>query len=303
MQHQLTPYSVALVIAAHLLIMISPSTLATTNTQIQSALDTFQSASSEADYKEALAQFQSLYKSNPEDANLAYYYGRSLYRAQRFEEADKVLTKNIERHPNHVESHYVIGSVKLSRVSEVSIFKKIGMAKAAIAAWEKTVELDPTHVEALYGVVEFYLNAPGMAGGDKALGEQKLRALEMLSPAWADLSKASIAVRADAFDDAEPLFASAIEGIPNRAFPELMLVNAHLKQEKYGKALTALDSYRQRERKWNDPGVPHIELMAAKIYQGLNQIDDAEKAVTLALNNDPPENVREQAEALLKAIR
>lgn len=303
MLHRHAPLSIALVFVAQFLCLASLPAAATTKTQIQAALDTFHGAKTESDYKEALSQFQTLYKADPKDADLAYYYGRSLYRAQRFEEADKVLSKNIERHPDHVESHYVIGSVKLSRVSDVSIFKKIGMAKAAIAAWEKTVELDPKHVEALYGVVEFYLNAPGMAGGDKALGEQKLIELEALSPAWADLSKASMALRAEAFADAEPLFASAIEGIPNRAFPELMLANAHLKQENFESALTVLDSYRKRERKWNDPGTPHIEILAAKIYQGLNQIDAAEKAVSLALNNDPPDNVREQAEEILKAIR
>ena len=110
---------------------------------LESALATFYDAKEEADYDRALELFEGLYEKNPKDAEVAFNYGRSLYREQRIEEADEVLSANIKRYPDHVESHYVLGSVKLTLVSQVSLFRKIGMAKDAIAAWEKTVELEP----------------------------------------------------------------------------------------------------------------------------------------------------------------
>jgi tetratricopeptide (TPR) repeat protein len=262
----------------------------------EAALATFESATNESDYQEALERFQSLHKDNQGDAELTFYLGRSLFRDQQLEAADEVLSANIKNHPNHVESHYVLGSVKLSRVGEVSVFKKIGMAKAAISSWEKAVEIDPSHVEALYGVVEFYLSAPGMVGGDAEFGEQKLLELEQLSEPWANLSRASKAMRAESFSKAEGFFASAIVGIPERAFPQLMLTNAYLRQEKFEQAQKALQNYRQRDRTWNDPGFLQIELMAGRIYNGLGQSEDAKASLDLVLSSNPPAAIRERAE-------
>lgn len=272
------------------------------NLAAKPALETFYNASSRADYVDALNQFRDLHERHPDDPELAYYLGRSLYHQRQLEEADEILSRNIERYPEHVESHYVLGSVKLTRVSEVSVFRKIGMAKAAIGAWEQTVALDPNHVEALYGVVEFYFNAPGMAGGDKALAEAKLAELAQLSKPWADLSRASRAVRAESYQDAEALFKSAIAGIPNRAFPQLMLANAYLQQDKFDDALKALNTYKQRERTWNDPSVTQTELMAARIYQGLGETAQAKQSLRRVLDNEPVDNIREQAEELLASL-
>ncbi len=288
----------------HLLIIfcfLCPTTLVA-ELSATSALNTFNHAKTEQDYLTALEQFQTLHKSNPTDAELSYYLGRSLYRNGEFKAADKVLSKNIERHPGHVESYYVIGSVKLSLVGEVSIFKKVGMAKAALDAWHQAANLDPEHVEAQYGLVEFYYTAPGIAGGDEDLGQQELTKLETMSEAWANLSKATRASQAGAYTEAERLFNLAISGIPNRAFPELMLANTYLKHEKYDQALATLNSYKKRDRTWNDPGVPQIELMAAKIYTGLGRKDEAIASLDLVLTNNPIKAIREQAEEELKSL-
>lgn len=285
-----------------LILLLLSAPIAANNLAAKPALETFYSAESRADYIDALTQFRDLHERHPEDPELAYYLGRSLYHQRQLEEADEVLSSNIERYPEHVESHYVLGSVKLTRVSEVSVFRKIGMAKAAIGAWEQTVELDPDHVEALYGVVEFYFNAPGMAGGDKELAETRLAELAELSEPWANLSRASRALRAKSYQDAEALFQSAIAGIPNRAFPQLMLANAYLQQDKFHDALKALDTYKQRERTWNDPGVTQTELMAARIYQGLGDTRLAKQSIQRVLENHPADNIREQAEELLASL-
>lgn len=270
---------------------------------IQASLKVFNEANTEAQYQQALDNFKQLHKTYPTDKDLSFYLGRSLYRNHDIEAADKVLSKNIERYPDHVESHYVLGSVKLTRVAEVSVFKKIGMAKAAIEAWEEAARLDPTHVEVLYGVVEFYSSAPGIAGGDDEIGKKKLIELEALSVPWANLSKASRAMRAESFAEAEALFRKAITGIPERAFPQLMLANAYVRQEKFDEALIALAAYKNRDKTWNDPGVSQTELMAARIYQGLGRGEDALTSLDLVLASNPSETIRDQAKQEIKKIK
>jgi tetratricopeptide (TPR) repeat protein len=270
--------------------------------EIAQAMAMFDHAKTQADYSRALAELEETHKQFPRDPELTFYLGRSLFHDQQLEEADELLSANVKRHPDHAESHYVLGSVKLTRVAEVSLFRKIGTAKAALAAWQRAHELDPTHAESLYGVVEFYYTAPGMAGGDRELGAQELARLETLSQPWAALSQASRAVQAESFAEAEALFEEAIAGIPHRAFPQLMLASAYVRQEKFEEAKFALEAYRARDRTWNDPGIPQMELMAARIYRGLGEQGKALEAINLVMNSNPPFVIREQAEQTREGI-
>ena len=262
----------------------------------------FDSAREPDQYKRALQALEAAVDDDPDDPDLSFYLGRSLFHDQQLEAADKVLSANIKKYPSHAMSHYVLGSVKLTRVAEVSLFRKVGMAKAALRSWQRAYELNPEHAESLYGVVEFYFTAPGMAGGDKEQGAIELARLESLSEPWANLSKASRAAQNEDFAAAEVLFKKAIEGIPYRAFPQLMLANTYVQQDKLMEALAALNTYRERERTWNDPGAAQIELMAARIYRGLGQQAEAKRAINLVFSSNPPPAIKAQAEQTLGEI-
>lgn len=257
------------------------------------------SAFEKGQYELAKDGFRDLHRANPNDPQLVFYLARSLYRHQELEAAEDILLKSLEQFPTHVESQYLLGSVHLSRVADVNIFRKAGLASSAVAAWEQAVALDPNHAEALYGVASFYLTAPGIAGGDKDLGMQRLNELEALSPPWALLTQASLAVRDEQYEEAEQLFKNAIKGIPGRAFPSLMLTNLYVEQEKFELALTQLEIYKSRTKTWNDPGLAQTELMAGKIYEGLDRTQAAIKSYEIVLNEVAHRQIKKQAKDAL----
>jgi tetratricopeptide (TPR) repeat protein len=265
---------------------------------LEGALADFQAGQ----YEQALESFRSLHNATPTNPDLTFYLARSLYRKLQLKEAESLLLDSLETHPGHVESHYLLGSVQLSRVSEVNIFRKAGLAKSAVEAWEEAVRLNPDHAEALYGVASFYFSAPGIAGGDTDKGEQNLAKLERLSPPWAALTRASNEERAEDYAAAEQLFETAIEGIPHRAFPSLMLANLYLKQGQYDAALDTLEQYQQREKTWNDPGKEQTALVAGKIYQGLDKPEAAIKSFELVKRGIANEAMKDQAEAALEKL-
>jgi predicted Zn-dependent protease len=260
------------------------------------------SAFERGQYEQAKNGFRELHETNPNDPQLVFYLARSLYRHQELKTAESILIKSLEQFPNHIESQYLLGSVHLSRVAEVNIFRKAGLARSAVTAWEQAVRLDPTHAEALYGVASFYLTAPGIAGGDSDLGRQRLTELEALSPPWALLTQASLAVRDEQYEQAEQLFKNAIEGIPGRAFPSLMLANLYLKQERFDLALTQLEIYKTRVKTWNDPGLAQTELMAGKIYEGLNRTQAAIESYEIVLSEVAHHQIKKQAEEALESL-
>tara|TARA_R110002072_G_scaffold1369_6_gene11271 strand:+ start:27091 stop:27969 length:879 start_codon:yes stop_codon:yes gene_type:complete len=253
-------------------------------------------------YDIARQGFRELHNSKPKDPQLTFYLARSLYLNQELEEAETLLLKSLERFPDHAESHYLLGSVQLTRVADVNIFRKAGMAKSAVKAWEQAVHLDPNHAEALYGVASFYYSAPGIAGGDIDLGKKKLMDLEALSPPWAQLTRASIVMKDESYIEAEKLLKEAIEGIPGRAFPTLMLANLYLKQEDFELALKTLKDYELREKTWNDPGAAQTSLLAGKIYEGLDHRQAAIEAYQLVLNEVTTPQLKKQAKEALEKL-
>lgn len=261
------------------------------------------SAFTAGQYDAAREGFRHLHEANPKDPQLAFYLARSLYLHQELEDAEALLLESLQQHPDHVESHYLLGSVQLTRVADVNIFRKAGLANSAVRAWEQAVNLDPTHAEALYGVVSFYFSAPGIAGGDKKLGSKKLADLEALSPAWAQLTRASIVMRDKNYPEAEQLLKQAIEGIPGRAFPTLMLANLYFEQDNFSLALATLQAYQTRQKTWNDPGPAQTSFLAGKIYEGLDRKQAAIDSYQVVLDDVANRQLKEQAKEALEKIQ
>jgi len=279
-----------------ILLILSRVTLATSPLDV--ALSNFQNGK----YDAALEDFRTLHSESPEDPDLTFYLARSLYRKLELKTAQTLLTKSLKAYPDHVESHYLLGSVQLSLVPEVNIFRKAGLAKKSVNSWEQAVELDPSHAEALYGVASFYSSAPAIVGGDKNLGEEKIMDLQRLSAPWADLTRASIAAREEQFEESEELFKKAISGIPQRAFPVLMLANLYLTQENHEAALQTLEQYQKRDKTWNDPGEEQTALVAGKIYRGLNRTEEAIQSFERVKTGVATRNMKTQAEEALDAL-
>jgi len=61
------------------------------------------------------------------------------------------------------------------QINSVSIFSKLSVAKRSKAEFEKAAELDPDSAEAREALCEWYLQAPGFAGGS----EDKAKALAL----------------------------------------------------------------------------------------------------------------------------
>ncbi len=283
---------------ALLFILLIVSRLTLANSPLDVALSKFQNG----EYDAALEHFRVLHSESPEDPDLTFFLARSLYRKLELKAAQSLLTKSLKAHPEHVESHYLLGSVQLSLVPEVNIFRKAGLAKKSVNSWEQAVELDPSHAEALYGVASFYASAPAIVGGDKTLGEEKIMDLQKLSSPWADLTRASIAAREEQFEKSEQLFKDAIRGIPQRAFPTLMLASLYLQQENHEAALQTLEQYKKRDKTWNDPGEEQTALVAGKIYRGLNRTQDAIKSFELVKRGVASRNMIKQAEEALDEL-
>ena len=98
---------------------------------------------------------------------------RDAIREGRIDDAVAFGELAVKREPGRSAVHYWLGRVYAQKAQEVSLLRKFGWAKKCRIAFEKAVELDPSNSDAGLDLIQFYLIAPGMAGG----GIEKARAL------------------------------------------------------------------------------------------------------------------------------
>ncbi len=206
------------------------------------------------DYATALPRFKSLSKEDNKDTDLLFYLARTQFGVGDNKSARTTIEALIDLSSNHIEAHNFAGTVYMTLLNEVSVFKKLAMAKAATASWEKVVELDDQHVQGNYALFSYYLNAPGFAGGDTKKAESILKKLETISPAFAEMAHGMSSAKNEKFEEAEQHYLNASEMIKDRASPHFAIAQFYYRNEDFEKSLAALTRYQKAEKIWQDPG-------------------------------------------------
>ena len=95
----------------------------------------------------------------------------ALYRGEA-EKAAELLEKAVALEPKNAQYHYLLGAAYGELAQNAGKLKQVSLAKKTKAAFERTIELNPNHLEARFALISYYLLAPGFLGG----GEDKARA-------------------------------------------------------------------------------------------------------------------------------
>lgn len=103
-------------------------------------------------------------------------------KAEKWDAAVEAGEKLVKEAPENAEAHLWLGRAYGQKALTSSIFSQMGWAKKCKASFEKAVALDPKNVDARVDLIQYYANAPGIAGGgmDKARAQQK--ALDGIDP-------------------------------------------------------------------------------------------------------------------------
>ncbi len=91
--------------------------------------------------------------------------GRAAMTRGDAETASGLFEKAVAQNPKSAEAHYWLGSAYGSMAQNASIFSQASLASKTKEEFEKAVELDPNHLEARLGLVQYYAFAPGFMGG------------------------------------------------------------------------------------------------------------------------------------------
>jgi len=85
-----------------------------------------------------------------------------------YQKAVTLLEQAVAQYPNNSTGHYLLGGAYGELAQKSSVFKQPGLAKKAKNSLERAVELDGNNIEARFGLIDFYMIAPGFMGGSEA---------------------------------------------------------------------------------------------------------------------------------------
>lgn len=162
--------------------------------------------------------------------------GRTLMNHGKTQEAADVLEKAVAAAPKNAEAHYLLGGAYGQLAQKASMFSQMSLASKAKSELETAVTLDPNHVEARFALLQFYMVAPGIAGGseEKAIeqaNEIKKRDALMGHRAWAFIFN-----RQKKTDQARAEYIAAVREQPNSPKTHIALATFYIGEKNFDAA-------------------------------------------------------------------
>jgi tetratricopeptide (TPR) repeat protein len=145
-------------------------------------------------YREARPLLEKAVKAEPKNAAALYALGLvHLNSDQDYEKAAARLEQAVALDERNAEYHYQLG-VAYGRIGlTAGKLRQVGLAAKVKRQGLKAIELDPRHIEARNGMIQFYMAAPGIMGGSKERAREQAAEVARLDPYQGELSWALIA--------------------------------------------------------------------------------------------------------------
>jgi Tfp pilus assembly protein PilF len=224
--------------------------------------------------------------------------GRSYYGLGDSRKASEALEKAVAADPSNSACFLWLGRAFGRRAETSSPFTAPGFASKARQNFEKAVELNPTNLEAMSDLFEYYLEAPGFLGGgmDKAMRlADRIAAVDQTEGHWA---RAKIAEKRKEFSGAEEQLRRAAALAPRQVGRLLDLAKFLARQGRYQESDQTFLAADQVA-----PNSPQVMFAKADTYIRYHRNLETARSLLkqyLAASLTPDDPPRSQAEKLLK---
>lgn len=169
--------------------------------------------------------------------------GRAQTDSGKSTEAIKTLERAVKTNPQSAEAHYRLGNAVGSEAGRASVLRKPGLAKRLKAEFEKAVELDPTLVGPREGLIQFYLQAPGMMGGSVPKAREQAAEVARLNPLRGHFAAAQVANNQKDLAGAEKAYRAAATEYPDSLSAVTSWANFLSNSGRAEEAFAPLDRY------------------------------------------------------------
>jgi tetratricopeptide (TPR) repeat protein len=165
---------------------------------------------------EAREPLEQLLLREPENLDAALLLGRVYDRTGRRDETLELLEPFVERHPGHAPLLGLYAGSSMLRAGELGVgFRALRLARRGRELMERAVALAPADISYREGLVDFYRQAPALAGGSLARARQHADAIAALDPVRGAAWQASILLQEDKIPEALAACDAALRARPD----------------------------------------------------------------------------------------
>ena len=155
--------------------------------------------------------FENYLKENSANLKTLEYLGDIHGHFKNWDKAIVYYQKLKSLRPTEANYFYKYGGVLGMKAKESNKFKALAMIGDVKEAFERTIVLNPKHIEARYALVEIYIQLPGIVGGSERKANKYADELLRISPIDGNLAKGRISEYFDNFRLAEKYYKNAYE--------------------------------------------------------------------------------------------
>lgn len=230
-------------------------------------------------FKQARVLVEAREKANPDDASTLYLLSRLALVSGDARAAVPLAERAATLEPKNPDYRYQVAECVGSMAQRAGVFKGLGLAKRFKREAEATLALDPRHVDAHEGLIEFFSVAPGIAGGDNRRARALADTLVGIDSARGRLAQATLAFREKQPVRGEEALRQAVRADPNSYPARLSLARfcAGDAQKKWDEA-----EHHTRAAIALDPGRVGAWSMLAYLEAHLQRWDDLDRTLAEA---------------------
>jgi len=244
-------------------------------------------------YAEARKQLLAIKKDNKDFAAAQYYLGRVAFDEKKYDDAEEFFETAIDTNDKVADYHTWYGNTLGTIAADANLFKQASLGPKMKSAWEKAVQLDPKTVDARESLIQYYLQAPAIAGGsvDKAI--EMANEIKKIKPSEGHRQLGNIYYREKKYAEAEKEFI-AMTKVDATLTPGL--ANFYVLQKQYDKAFAISDEALKQNP---DDMAATYQIGKLSALSGL-QLDRGEAALKKYLGYQPQKNEPSHAGANMR---
>jgi len=205
---------------SRILFLLPALCLAAGDTDIQKLMD-------HGHWKRARDLAEAAYKAQPNDARTVFALARVRHQFGKVDEAVKLAEAAVRLDPKTSAYHRELGEACADQAGKVSFFKQIGYARRIHGEFDAALAIAPKDPDNLFDQVQFFMEAPGVMGGDKKKAAEIANEMVKTDGARGYLALAYIARQEKQNDKLETLYQKAVEADPRNFEAHLQLIGLY----------------------------------------------------------------------------
>ena len=164
---------------------------------------------------EAQAEFEKIAAAHPSDATTNYYLGELALRRDEPGPAANFFEKAVAGEPGNSRYLRRLGDAFGRHAQTGPLFSRLGLAKKCLASYQRAVAANAADVDAHNSLFDYYLQAPGFAGGSTEKAIAEATTIKRLDPARGRIVFATLYVAEKQYDRALAEFEEVLRTNPD----------------------------------------------------------------------------------------